>query len=656
MAKSPKTKKSKSGGETRQFKAEVSRLLDIVANALYSEKEIFLRELISNAADACDRLRYAAITTPALIEGDSDFRIALTIDKDARTLTIADNGIGMTHDELAENLGTIAQSGTSAFVDQLTGDSKKDVSLIGQFGVGFYSAFMVADMVNVVSRHAESEETWRWSSDGKGEFTIEDVTGEDAREGRGSTITLHLKEGETEFTEPYRIRHIVKTYSDHIAVPITLIGGEPPKEDAEGEGEGDGEVAETAPETINAASAIWTRPRGEVTEQQHTEFYHHISHQGDAPWLTAHFRVEGVIEYAGLLYIPTDRPMDLFHQDRPTKVSLYVKRVFITDSCEELLPRWLRFVRGVIDSEDLPLNVSREMLQNNPVLSKIKTGLTTRLLGELKKKAENDADAYATFWENFGAVLKEGLYEALGDRDALLELARFKSTRGDDLTSLKDYVERMKDGQEAIYYITGSEIDALRMSPQLEGFEARGVEVLLMTDPVDEFWLPMIGAFEEKAFKSVTRGGDDLLAIKSGDKDDEAKDEDASGSEDIDRLIAALKLSLGDAVKDVRTSQRLTESAVCLIADDGDMDMNLARMLQAHNQLDTQSPRVLEINPKHALIKQLAATAESDGADSVRDAGLLLLDQARIIEGETLADPAAFARRMSAVMQKGLSA
>ncbi|MDE0815097.1 MAG: molecular chaperone HtpG [Alphaproteobacteria bacterium] len=644
-----KTKKTKSGGETRQFEADVSRLLDIVANALYSEKEIFLRELISNAADACDRLRYAAITTPALIEGDSDFRIALTIDKDARTLTIADNGIGMTHDDLANNLGTIARSGTSAFVDQLSGDSKKDVSLIGQFGVGFYSAFMVSDEVEVISRHAEGEEAWRWSSDGKGEFTIEEA----AQDSRGTTITIHLKEDETEFTEPYRIRHIVKTYSDHIAVPITLIGGEPPKEDVDGEGDSE---EEAAPETINSASAIWTRSRGDVTEQQHKEFYHHISHLGDEPWLTAHFRVEGVIEYAGLLYVPTDRPMDLFHQDRPTKVSLYVKRVFITDNCEELLPRWLRFVRGVVDSEDLPLNVSREMLQNNPVLSKIKTGITTRLLNELKKQAENEPDAYAAFWENFGPVLKEGLYEAFGDREALLELSRFKSTKGDDLTSLKDYVERMKDGQEAIYYITGSEIDTLRMSPQLEGFEARGVEVLLLTDPVDEFWLPMIGAFDEKSFKSVTRGGDDLAAIKSNDADDEAKDEESSGSEDIDRLIAALKVSLGEDVKDVRPSQRLTESAVCLVADDGDMDMNLERMLKAHNQLDAKSPRVLEINPKHALIKQLASTAESDGADSVRDAALLLLDQARILEGETLSDPAAFARRMSSVMQKSLSA
>ncbi|MFT6580951.1 MAG: molecular chaperone HtpG [Alphaproteobacteria bacterium] len=650
MAK--KSDKKSSGPETQKFQAEVGRLLDIVANALYSEKEIFLRELISNAADACDRLRYAAITKPELIEKNSVFSIALTIDKDARTLTIADNGIGMTRDDLTDNLGTIARSGTSAFLDQLSGDSKKDVSLIGQFGVGFYSAFMVSDKVDVVSRHAGDDETWRWSSDGKGEFTIEQVEGDEARDDRGVTITMHLKEAEDEFTEPYRIRHIVKTYSDHIAIPITLTGGEPPKTDDD---DAEAEPEEKAPETINTASAIWTRPRSEVTEQQYTEFYHHISHLGDDPWMTSHFRVEGVIEYSGLLYVPTSRPFDLFHQDRPTKVSLYVKRVFITDDCEDLLPRWLRFVRGVIDSEDLPLNVSREMLQNNPVLSKIKSGLTTRILNELKKKATDEPDAYAAFWDAFGAVMKEGLYEALGDRDALLELTRFKSTNGDDLTNLKDYVERMKDGQEAIYYITGSEIDALRKSPQLEGFTARGVEVLLLTDPVDEFWLPMIGVYEEKAFKSVTRGGDDLSAIKTGDDDEDAKDaEETSGSEDTDRLIAALKLALGDNVKDVRASQRLTESAVCLIADEGDMDMNMQRMLKAHNQLDESATRVLEINPKHALIEKLAAIAKDDGADSLQDAAFLLLDQARIIEGEALPDPSGFARRMSSAMQKGL--
>ncbi|MBL4721179.1 MAG: molecular chaperone HtpG [Alphaproteobacteria bacterium] len=636
--------------ETLNFQAETAKLLHIVANALYSEKEIFLRELISNAADACDRLRYAAITKPELIEKDSPFRIALTIDKDARTLTISDNGVGMTRAELADNLGTIAKSGTSAFLDQLSGDSKKDVSLIGQFGVGFYSAFMVADKVDVISRHAGDDETWRWTSDGKGEFTIAPVEGDEARAGCGVTITVHLKEDETEFTDPYRIRHIVKTYSDHIAIPITLIGGEAPK--AEGEDD-DAAEAPKEPETINAASAIWTRPRSEVTEQQYNEFYHHISHLGDDPWMTTHFRVEGVIEYSGLLYVPTNRPFDLFHQDRPTKVSLYVKRVFITDSCEDLLPRWLRFVRGVIDSEDLPLNISREMLQNNPVMSKIKSGLTTRILNELKKKATNEPDAYAAFWEAFGAVMKEGLYEALGDRDALMELTRFKSTKGDDLTDLKSYVERMKDGQEAIYYITGSEIDALRKSPQLEGFASRDVEVLLLTDPVDEFWLPMIGVYEEKAFKSVTRGGDDLSTIKSGD-DDAKDDAETSGSEDTDRLIAALKVALGDDVKDVRASQRLTESAVCLIADEGDMDMNMERMLKAHNQLEERAARVLEINPKHALIEKLAGIAKEDGADSLQDAAYLLLDQARILEGEALPDPAAFARRMSSAMQKGL--
>lgn len=643
-AKSKTTGTKSSGPEKRQFQAEVSRLLDIVANALYSEKEIFLRELISNAADACDKLRYEAITTPDLLSGDPDFRIALSIDKDARTLTIDDNGIGMSHDELVENLGTIARSGTSNFVNQLSGDSKKDVSLIGQFGVGFYSAFMVSDHVDVISRRAGSGEAWQWSSDGKGEFTVTEAE----KESRGTTIIVHLKEDQTDYVEPYRIRNIVKTYSDHIAFPVTLIGGETPAEDG-------AEQAEAKPETINSANAIWTRSKSDVDEEQYKEFYHHVSHLGDDPWLTLHFRAEGVIEYSGLLYIPTSQPYDLFHQDRPTKVKLYVKRVFITEECEELLPRWLRFVRGVIDSEDLPLNISREMLQNNPVLSKIKTGVTNRVISELTKKAENEPAEYAKFWDTFGAVVKEGLYESFGDREKLLKLARFRSTNGDGLISLEDYVGRMKEGQDAIYYINGNDRDSVSKSPQLEGFRAKGIEVLLLTDPVDEFWMPMIGTFEEKAFKSVTRSGGDLSNIKSDKDDADEKKEETKNTEDIDRLIAALKTNLGDEVKDVRVSSRLTESAVCLVADEGDMDLHLERMLKAHKQLDEESKRVLEINADHGLITKLANLAKADGVDAVRDSAFLLLDQALIIEGEPLPDPAAFARRLSTAMQKGLA-
>ena len=637
--KSAKNEAAGSGEETHTFQAEVSRLLDIVANALYSEKEIFIRELISNAADACDRLRYAAITEPKLVESDGEYTIALNIDKTARTLTISDNGIGMTRDELIDNLGTIARSGTSAFVDQLADDSKSDVSLIGQFGVGFYSTFMVAEKVEVISLRAGEEQAWQWTSDGKGAFTVTEAS----RDSRGTTITLHLKKDETEFADPNRVRHVIKTYSDHIAFPITV-------HDSEDEGE---------PETVNTASALWTRPRNDITEQQYTEFFHHVSHMVDDSWATLHFRAEGVIEYTGLLYIPSSRPFDLYNQELASKVRLYVKRVFITEDCAELVPRWLRFLRGVIDSEDLPLNVSREMLQNNSVLTKIRTGLTGRVIRELESKAEKDPDAYNVFWENFGGVLKEGLYEPSGEREALLGLSRFRTTHGDELVSLADYVGRMKEGQKAIYYITGGEIDALARSPQLEGFRSRGIEVLLLTDPVDEFWVPMIGTFQETPFKSATQGGADFADIKTDDAEadkDGSDDEKAKmPKEDIDRLIAAMKLSLGEDVKDVRISDRLTESAVCLVADEGDMDMNLERMLKAHQKIETRALKILEINPGHAVIKQLAERAK-DGDAVTNDAAFLLLDQARILEGEPLPDPIEFARRMSTFMTKGMNA
>jgi molecular chaperone HtpG len=637
--KSAGGKKPDASGETHSFQAEVSRLLDIVANALYSEKEIFIRELVSNAADACDRLRYKAITEPALTEGDTDFRIAIEVDKDAGTLTIIDNGLGMTHDEMVENLGTIARSGTTAFVEQLSGDAKKDVSVIGQFGVGFYSSFMVADTVDVVSRQAGSDEAWQWSSDGKGAFTMAEA----ARDGCGTTITLHLKEDQAEYADAFRVRNVVKTYSDHIAFPITV-------KDVKSEDE-----ADKAPEAVNTASALWTRPASEVTDQQYNEFFHHVSHTPGDPWTKLHFRAEGVIEYTGLLYIPGAKPFDLYTQEKASKVRLYVKRVFITDNCEELVPRWLRFLHGVIDSADLPLNISREMLQNNPVLTRIRNGITSRVIRELESKAEKDAEAYTVFWDNFGAVLKEGLYDGTGDREALLGLTRFRSTHGDGLVSLKDYVGRMKEGQTAIYYITGDDLDVVKRSPQLEGFRSRGVEVLLMTDPVDQFWVPMVGQFDDKPFKSATQGGADLSSIKKDDSTDDEKAEDKPAEEDIGRLTAALKLALGQNVKEVRASDRLTESAVCLVAGEGDLDMNLERIMKMHGQVSERAPRILEVNPSHPLIRQLAEQAKGDSAN-MEDAAFLLLDQARILEGEQLPDPAAFARRMSAAMTKGTGA
>jgi molecular chaperone HtpG len=617
--------------ETRSFQAEVSRLLDIVAHSLYSEKEIFLRELISNASDACDRLRYAALTEPALAEGDASYRVVLIPDKSARTLTVADNGIGMNRAELIENLGTIARSGTAAFVNQLSGDARKDMSLIGQFGVGFYSAFMVAEKVEVKSRKAGESEGWRWVSEGKGEFTIEPLL----EAVRGATIVVHLRQGEDEFLEPTRLRSIVNKYSDHIGLPILL-------KDTDKE------------ETINTASALWTRPKSEITQQQYNEFYHHVGHSFDDPWLTLHAKAEGVLEYISLLFVPSVKPFDLFDPERKSRVKLYVRRVFITDEGTNLLPPYLRFLRGIVDSEDLPLNISREMLQSNPMATRICQQLARRVLAELGKKASEAPEEYAKFWDNFGAVLKEGLYEDREQRDELLALARFRSTVREGLVSLDEYVTAMRPGQEVIYTITGDSLDVVKRSPQLEGFRARGVEVLLMTDPIDEFWVPAISSYKEKPFKSATRGGVDLDKIALPE---DRTDDKPGPPAKLASLIAIFKLALGDAIKDVRSSDRLTDSAVCLVADEGDMDMHLERLLKQHRQLDAISKRILELNPRHKLIERLSAMVGETGAsDQLSEFAWLLLDQARIVEGEQLPDPAAFARRLATLLERGLPA
>ena len=618
--------------EKRSFQAEVSRLLEIVAHSLYSEKEVFLRELISNASDACDRLRYAALTDPALTAGDTEFRVVLTPEAGKRTLTIADNGIGMGEAELVDNLGTIARSGTAAFVQELSGDQKKDVALIGQFGVGFYSAFMVAERVEVLSLKAGETQAWRWSSDGKGEFTVEPAE----KDGRGTTITLLLHTEDIEYAYPERLKTIVRTYSDHIALPILLEAG--------------GKT-----ETINHAAALWMRPRGEITPEQYREFYHHVGHSGDEPWLILHNKAEGTYEYTTLLFVPTQKPFDLFDPQRKNRVKLYVRRIFITDDCPELLPSYLRFLRGVVDSEDLPLNVSREMLQKNPMLAKMRGQITRRVLAELAKKAKDAPEDYAKFWENFGAVLKEGIYEEPEHRDEILPLARFRSTAGDEFVSLDEYIARMKPGQEAIYTISGDNLDLLKRSPQLEGFRARSVEVLLLTDPVDEFWMPALGVYQKHPFKSVTRGQADLDTLGAPETKDAAAADGKSDSA-VASLVALFKLSLGDAVKDVRISRRLTDSAVCLVADEGDLDMHLERLLKQHRQLTSEAKRILELNPAHPLIARLADLAGKEGAsDALKDFAWLLLDQARIIEGDPLPDPAGFAQRLSAVLASGLN-
>lgn len=626
---------SEQKSEKRGFEAEVAKLLHLMVHSVYSDQEIFLRELISNASDACDKLRYEAITKPELTADDSDFAVDVLVDDANNTLTIQDNGVGMNRQDLIDNLGTIARSGTSNFMDKLTGDSKKDVQLIGQFGVGFYSVFMVADSVLVTTRRAGDEEAWSWSSDGDGSYELNSAE----RDTRGTTITLHIKDEAKEFLEGARLKNIVKTYSDHIEIPIRLTLP------ASGDGEAD-------VETLNQGSALWMRSKSDVTEEQYTEFYRHVGHAYDEPAHTLHYRAEGMLEYNVLMFVPTTQPMDLFDPARKNRVKLYVKRVFITDETSDLMPGWLRFMRGVVDSEDLPLNISREMLQNNPVMTRISSAVTNKVLGELEKMAKKDSDKFEAIWENFGPVIKEGIYEDFERRDKILALSRFRTTHGDGWTTLTDYISRMKEGQETIYYVTGGSLDAAKRSPQLEGFKARGVEVLLLSDPVDDFWLQMMPAFEEKAFQSVTRGAADLKDL--GDAPEKEKDDAKEG--ELTTLNLLIKDILGDEIADVRVSDRLTDTAVCLVADDSGMDMHLEKLLAAHKQLDSVTARVLEVNPSHPVIKAMAAQAGTDGAaDTLADPVKLLLDQARILEGEALDDPAAFAKRLSDAMTKGLA-
>ena len=632
---------TKANEESHAFQAEVGKLLDLMINSLYRDKEIFLRELVSNASDACDKLRYSAIARPDLLGADATLSVTIKPEKRKRLLVVADNGIGMSRDELIDNLGTIARSGTEAFVRRMAeepdaGGRENDAAgLIGRFGVGFYSAFMVADRVEVVTRKAGEDEGWRWRSDGAGSFSI--APEPDAA--RGTRIALHLRKDAGEFLEPARLRTVVKAYSDHVGLPIWL-------ENQDGQ-----------KEMVNEGSALWSRPRNEIDEAQYREFYHHIAHMPGEPWHTIHLRAEGRIEYTALLFVPDSRPFDLFDPARRHRVRLYVKRVFITDECEGLMPSWLRFMRGVVDTSDLALNVSRETLQHDPVLAKIRAGLIKRVFSELGKRAKKSPEEYGAFWENFGAVLKEGLYEDVEQKDRLLPLVRFQSVGGGDRwLSLEEYAAAMPEGQEAIYYVSGEDARALRRSPQIEGFKARGIDVLLMADPVDQFWLPAVGAYAEKPFRSVTQGAADLERFAAAGKDDDAKEKDEAPPGEMDKLIALVKLTLGDAVKDVRASERLTDSPVCLVADEGDLDMHLERLLRQHKQEVPTQKRVLEINPSHALTRALANMVGRKGAtDALEDAAHLLMDQALILEGEPVPDPPAFTKRLSGLVSRSLA-
>ena len=600
--------------ERHEFSAEVGRLLDLVVHSLYSEREIFLRELVANAADATDRRRFEALTDPALgVPGEA--RVRIVPDKAARTVTIADDGIGMDKAELAANLGTIARSGTRAFgAEAAKAKPGEKVDLIGQFGVGFYSAFMVADRVEATSRRAGSDEAWTWASEGAGAYTLAPAE----RDLPGTTITLHMKEDAGEFLEPIRLQTIVKKWADHITVPITIAT--------------DGED-----KPANEGTALWRKSKSEVTEEQYKGFYQHLGNLFDDPWATLHWRAEGALEFSALLFVPGMRPFEAVEGPRESRVRLHVRRMFITDEAG-LLPPWLRFVQGVVDTEDLPLNVSREMLQATPVLARIRKAVTGKVLGEIKARAKDPED-FAKLWENFGAIMKEGVWEDSEHRKEVAGLMRFRSSTHGGWTGLDDYVTRMRPGQDAIYFLTGDDAEALAKSPQLEGYGARGVEVLLLTDPVDSFWPERLHDWDGKKLLSVT-GGADLSAI-------ELTAQPEGEPADMEKLLPALKSALGDEVREVRATDRLTDSAVVLAAGGFGPDLQMQRMMRRHGKSGFGGA-ILEVNPRHPLIRALAAKADAEG--DVSEAAHTLLDLARVQDGDMPADPAGFARRVTAAL------
>ncbi|WP_035384900.1 molecular chaperone HtpG [Ferriphaselus sp. R-1] len=619
--------------ETLGFQTEVKQLLQLMIHSLYSNREIFLRELVSNASDACDKLRFEALHNNALYEDDSDLAIRISFDKDARTLTIADNGIGMSRDEVIANLGTIAKSGTREFFGKLSGDQQKDAHLIGQFGVGFYSAFIVADKVSVLTRRAgeKSDQGVRWESDGGGEFSIEMVD----KAARGTEITLHLREGQDDLLASYKLREIIKKYSNHIVQPIVM-----KKEEWK---EGKSEVT-NEDETVNQASALWTRAKNEISEEEYQEFYKHVGHDYDAPLAWTHARVEGRQEYTQLLYVPQRAPFDLYDRSSRHGIKLYVRRVFIMDDAEQLMPQYLRFIRGVVDSADLPLNVSREILQESKDIEAIRKGCTSKVLALLADLAENDAEKYAKFWGEFGRVLKEGAGEDFANKDKIAALLRFASTHADtpdETVSLKDYISRMKDGQEKIYYVTAETFNAAKNSPHLEVFRKKGIEVLLLSERVDEWVVGSLTEFDGKELVSVAKGGLDL-----GKLEDEAeKQEQEKQADAFKELTDRIKGSLSDKVKEVRITHRLTDSPACLVSDEHDIGGNLARILKAAGQKAPTSQPILEINPQHPVVQRL-----KDESAHFDDWTAVLFDQALLAEGGQLDDPAGFVKRVNQLM------
>lgn len=604
------------------FQADVSKMLDIVVNSLYSEKQIFLRELISNASDACDKLKYMALTHPDIARESGEMKIWITPDAEKNTLTVADNGIGMNRDDLINHLGTIAKSGTADFVKNAS-DNGSAVDLIGQFGVGFYSAFMVADKVEILTRRAGEDKAWFWVSNGVDGFEIREAE----KKTNGTEIKLFLKQDEKNYTDSIYLRQIIRTYSDHINYPIVLCLGK------------------AGEETVNSASALWTRNKAEITPEQYKEFYHHVSKNFDEPWMTLHFKAEGSIEYTGLLYIPGTAPYDLFQPDRKQGLKLYVNRVFISEKVEELLPSYLRFVRGIIDSSDLPLNISREMLQQSPLIAKIRQGTVSRILKELKKRSK-DYEDYKKFWDAFGIAFKEGIYEDFANREEIAGLSRFVSTNDTGkLTSLDDYIGRAQPEQKAIYYITGDDVKTLVNNPQLEAFKEKGLEVLLLTDPIDEFWTQTLGTYKTFAVKHVSQADIDLSFKREGQKAEEG---------DLKKLTDLLGEMFKNEVGKVTTTDKLTKSPVSLTVEAGQMSIHLERLMRNHQQQTVfASTRILELNPYHPLIIRLAeAMGDEALKPKVEEVARLLLDQAKIAEGECISDPSFYSEKMSEYILK----
>jgi len=626
--------------ETLGFQTEVSQLLDLMIHSLYSNKEIFMRELVSNAADASDKLRFEALSDDALYESDAELKIHVAFDKEAKTVTITDNGIGMNREEVIANIGTIANSGTKKFFDKMTGDESKDSQLIGQFGVGFYSAFIVADKVTLTTRRAglTSEHGVQWTSAGKGDFTIETID----KPARGTEITLHLREDQEEFLNSWRLRNCITKYSDHINLPIMMAAEPVPNE----EGEIDESVV-LEDETVNKATALWTLSKNDISDEEYIEFYKQVSHDFQEPLSWSHNKVEGKTEYTSLLYIPSKAPFDLWDRDSTKGLKLYVKRVFIMEDAEQLMPRYLRFIRGVIDTNDLPLNVSREILQGSKTIDSIRAASVKKVLGELKKMANNDAEKYAAFWKEFGQVIKEGSGEDFANKDALAKLMRFSTTETgseEQTVSLEDYVGRMADKQDKIYYITAESFAAAKNSPHLEVFRKKGIEVLLLADRVDEWLTNSLTEFDGKQLQSVAKGDLDL-----GELEDEAeKKAQEETDKNFEDLVERVKTTLGDKVKDVRITHRLTDSPACLVADDNDMSANLERMLKAAGQqMGPDTKPIFELNPEHPMVERLKA--ESDEG-LFTDWSSILFDQALLAEGGQLEDPASYVKRLNELL------